>query len=111
MANVAGQKFRLRLIWNSRGRPGWIATHWSGVTCGDERVCDKRTGSSRNYLGRNVVRQSAEFGVWLVGDASRENVGVGMLYSGNRLGSLLRTATTMAAAQHYLDIGAQTEPR
>jgi len=72
---------------------------------------DKRTGSSRNYLGRNVVRQSAEFGVWLVGDASRENVGVGMLYTGNRLGSLLRTATTMAGAQHYLDIGAQTEDR
>jgi hypothetical protein len=72
---------------------------------------DKHTGSSRNYLGRNVIRQSGEFGVWLVGNASRENVAVGMVYSGNRLGSLLRTATTLPDAQLYLDIAAQTDAR
>jgi hypothetical protein len=70
---------------------------------------DKRTGSSRNYLGRNVLRQNAEFGVWLVGNASRENVAIGMLYSGNRLGPVLRTATTAPGATHYLDIGAHSE--
>jgi hypothetical protein len=70
---------------------------------------DKRTGSSRNYLGRNVVRQNAEFGVWLVGSASRDNVAIGMHYAGNGLGAVLRTATTMPAAAHYLDLGAQAE--
>jgi hypothetical protein len=70
---------------------------------------DKETGSSRNYLGRNVLRQNAEFGVWLVGNASRENVAVGTLYSGNGARAVLLTATASAAAEHYLDVAAYSE--
>ncbi|HEX2675104.1 MAG TPA: right-handed parallel beta-helix repeat-containing protein [Polyangiales bacterium] len=65
---------------------------------------DKRSGSSRNYLGDNVIRDSAEFGVWVVGDASLDNLAVGTRNARNRLGPILFTDTHGPPAEHYLDL-------
>jgi hypothetical protein len=70
---------------------------------------DKRTGSARNYFGSNIIRQNAEFGVWVVGDGSRDNFAVGTLDTQNRLGPLLLTDTSTPAAEHYLELGSERE--
>ena len=65
---------------------------------------DERTGSARNYFAGNVLRDNAEFGVWLIGDASRGNLAVATLSAGNRLGPLLLTGITSPAPEHFLEL-------
>lgn len=63
---------------------------------------DERTGSTRNYFGANIVRDNAEFGVWVIGNATRDNLALATFNRGNRLGPLLLTGTTSPAEQHFL---------